>query len=152
MGGRTSTSTNPSSSLASGSRLSSAAAITGQRRSPVDGRSAASSPSTPAMDGPRSIRRRTRSTAIPATTDIRTCALATLEEPAQHQQQGLQDGKQLPQPRHCQHRHEQRSIRQQLLFSPELRGCHHRHSWTSDKQLHPRAGNRSQLLSRPRIS
>ncbi len=82
MDDRTSTSISLSRFLVSGSRLFFTAAITGQRRSLADGHSAASPPSTPAMGGLRSILRHTRSIAIVATTDSRTCARPISAEPA----------------------------------------------------------------------
>jgi hypothetical protein len=70
----TSTSTRASRSSVSGSRLSFAAPMAGQKRSPADGRLQESRPSTPVLAGLPYIRRHTRFIATPVITASRTFA------------------------------------------------------------------------------
>ena len=77
-----------------------------------------SSPFTPVTGGPRSIPPRTRSTATSATTDSRACVRITRAEPSAAPATTPSKPEATFQPRHCQYRHEQRSIQQQLLHVP----------------------------------
>ena len=107
---------------------------------------------TPALGGPRSITLLTRSTAIPATTDFRTCVPTTLEElpiaPATtpSKQETISPTREPP-------------IRgRTIINSPTTtswsRTIRMRSPTIPDRprQLHPSAGTHSQLLSRPRVS
>ena len=69
----------------------------------------------------------------------------------QHQQHRLQDGKQLHQSGHNQHRHKQQSVLRQLLQHSELQRRHHRQHRSVEQPLHPCAGNRPQRLPGARV-